>query len=187
MAKTWYPRLAEMLSSEGFEPPRRVTIVFDPDMRGVAETSGSRVRCAAGWFQGNLQGEALGAVFHELVHVVQQYGRRNATRVPGWLVEGVADYIRWFLFEPDSRGAEITSANLRRARYDGNYRISANFLNWASGNYAKDLVPRLNAAIRGGDYRHDLWKEVTGKTVEELGTEWRAAMEKKVASESRVD
>ena len=81
----------------------------------MAATGGTRVTCAAEWFRRNLEGEAKGAVVHELVHVVQQYGRarRNnpdATRPPGWLVEGIPDYIRWFLYEPQSRGAEITAA-----------------------------------------------------------------------------
>ncbi len=34
---------------------------------------------------------------HETVHCVQRYrGRGN----PGWLVEGVADYVRFFKYEP---------------------------------------------------------------------------------------
>ena len=64
------------------------------------------------WFRANLQGEAIGSVVHELVHVVQEYGRARrenpeATRSPGWLVEGLADYIRWFLYEPQSHGADL--------------------------------------------------------------------------------
>jgi hypothetical protein len=32
---------------------------------------------------------------------------------PGWLVEGIPDYIRWFQYEPQSHGAD---ASLFRAR-----------------------------------------------------------------------
>lgn len=183
MAQQWYPKLVALLPSKGYEAPRKVRIVFDPQMRGVAATSGTQVRCAGAWFRDNLQGEALGAVFHEFVHVVQQYGRRrNPSPVPGWLTEGIADYIRWFKFEPESKGAEITARNLSRAKYDASYRITANFLNWVSDKHRADLVPSLNAAIREGRYEKAIWAELTGKSVEELGADWRAAMEMAVGS-----
>jgi hypothetical protein len=178
MVKEWYPKIVKMLPSPGFDAPTRVTIIFSSSMRGVAATDGTRVRCAERWFLDNLNGEAAGAVFHELVHVVQQYGRArrqnpNATRAPGWLTEGIPDYIRWFIYEPQSKGAEITSRNISRARYDASYRITANFLNWTTHKYAKDLVKSLNAAIREGKYSEDLWKEYTGHTLQELGDEWK--------------
>jgi hypothetical protein len=178
-----------MLPSPGYEAPKKFTIRFSQDMRGVAATGGSRITCGAGWFRQNLKGEALGAVFHEMVHVVQRYGRAarnspNATRPPGWLVEGIADYIRWFLFEPQSHGAEITRRNLARASYDASYRITANFLNWATEKYDKDLVPQLNAALRQGQYDPDLWKQRTGHTVQELGQEWKAGLEQKLAAQA---
>ncbi len=188
VVQQWYPKIVKMLPSEGYEAPSKVAIQFSKSMRGVAATGGTRVRCAAAWFRRQLQGEAKGAVVHELVHVVQRYGRTrradpNATRPPGWLVEGIADYIRWFLYEPETRGAEITRRNLSRARYDASYRISANFLNWVTQKYDKDLVRKLNAAAREGKYSEDLWKEHTGHTVQELGAEWRTELEKKLGIE----
>ncbi len=189
VVKLWYPKLVAMMPSEGYEAPERVTITFSASMRGVAATGGTRVRCAASWFRGQLEGEAKGAVVHELVHVVQNYGRarrtnRNPRRTPGWLVEGIADYIRWFLYEPETKGAEITARNISRARYDASYRVSANFLNWVTNTYDKEIVRRLNEAAREGRYSEGLWKEYTGHTVQELGELWKAAMEKKIAAEA---
>jgi len=186
VVQEWYPKLVKMLPSEGYEAPTRVSITFSADMQGVAATGGTRVRCAAAWFRQNLKGEAKGAVVHELVHVVQNYGiaRRNnpnATRTPGWLVEGICDYIRWFLYEPQTRGAEITARNIARAQYDASYRVTGNFLNWVTNTYDKEIITKLNAAAREGKYSEDLWKTATGKTVQELGAEWKAAMEKKIA------
>jgi len=156
----------------------------------VAATGGTTIRCAAAWFRRNLQGEAKGALVHEMVHVVQQCGRTRlrpgAARPPGWLVEGIADYIRWFLYEPQTRGAEITRRNLPGARYDGNYRISANFLNWVSGKHGRDVVPKLNAAIREGRYSEGLWKGLTGRTVQELGDEWKADLATQLGVEPAV-
>jgi hypothetical protein len=187
--QNWYPKIIKMLPSEGYQAPGSVRITFSPNMRGVAATSGTSVRCGAGWFRRQLQGEAKGAVVHELVHVVQQYGRArrtdpNATRTPGWLVEGIADYIRWFLYEPETRGAEVTSRNIARARYDSSYRISGNFLNWVTKTYDKNIVRKLNEAARRGRYKESLWKDATGHTVQELGDEWKRSLEKKIAAET---
>lgn len=189
VVRQWYPKIVVMLPSDGYEAPTRASITFSADMQGVAATGGTRVRCAARWFRGQLQNEAKGAIVHELVHVVQDYGRArrrtpDATRTPGWLVEGICDYIRWFLYEPHSHGAEITSRNIGRARYDGSYRVTGNFLNWVTETYDKDIVRKFNAAAREGRYSEDLWKQYTGKTVTELGDEWKAAMEAKVRAEA---
>jgi hypothetical protein len=174
-----------MLPSEGYEAPERVSVTFSASMQGVAATGGTRVRCAADWFRRNLQGEAKGAVVHELAHVVQNYGIARRTnpspaRTPGWLVEGICDYIRWFLYEPQTRGAEVTARNISQARYDASYRISGNFLNWVTQTYDKEIVRKLNAAAREGKYSDDLWKTATGHTVQELGEQWKTHLQKAI-------
>jgi len=186
VVKEWYPKIVQMLASEGYESPRRFSISFRPEYRGVAATGGTHVYCAPEWFRRNLEGEAIGAVVHELVHVVQQYGRArrqnpDATRPPGWLVEGIADYIRWFLYEPQSRGAEINARNLGRARYNASYRISANFLNWVTETHDRDVVAKLNAALREGRYNEDLWSDYTGRTLAELDNDWKANLARRVS------
>jgi len=183
MVKEWYPKIVAMLPSEGFSAPKRVSINIRKDMDGVAATGGTRINCSANWMRRELKGEAVGAVFHELVHVVQQYGRArrtnpSATSTPGWVVEGIPDYIRWYLFEPESHGAEISPRNIERARYDASYRISANFLNWVVTNHDKNLVLKLNTAAREGNYREALWSEWTGQSVQQLGEKWKASLPK---------
>lgn len=185
VVRQWYPKIVELLPSDGYEPPRSVEIAFRAQMGGVASASGARVQCSANWMRENLQGEAKGAIVHELVHVVQQYrrvrrGAVDAVPPPGWLVEGVADYIRWFLYEPESRGAEITPRNVARARYDASYRVSANFLNWVMTNRDDQIVAKLNAAMREGRYREELWKEYTGHSVQELDAMWREWLREQV-------
>lgn len=183
VVQAWYPKLVAMLPSDGFEAATNVTLRFRNDMGGTpASAGGGRVNLNSGWFRKELKREARGSVVHELVHVVQSYGRArrtnpNATRTPGWLVEGIPDYIRWFLYEPETKGAEITERNLSRAKYDASYRITGNFLNWVTQNHDKELVRKLNAAAREGKYSEQLWKDWTGKTVQELGEDWKKANE----------
>ena len=180
VVKEWYPKIVDMLPSEGFEAPKQVSIGFRSDMGGVpAYTMGNRVSCNIEWYKNNLKGEAKGCTVHELVHVVQNYGRKpqpNATKFPGWLVEGIPDYIRWYLYEPQSRGAEIRGNRAEKVNFDGSYRISANFLNWVTGKHPVDLVKKLNAAAREGKYEESLWNTLTGKSVQELGAEWKKAL-----------
>jgi hypothetical protein len=192
VVKEWYPKLVKLLPSEGYEAPKQLSIIFRADMQGVAGTSGTRIRCAAPWFRKNLKGEAIGAIVHEMMHVVQNYGvaRRanpNATRAPGWLVEGMTDYVRWFKYEPETRGAEITKRNIARAKYDASYRITGNFLNWVTTKYNSDLIPQLNAAIRQGNYSEELWPKLAGHTVQELGAEWKTSLDKKIAEDEAAN
>jgi hypothetical protein len=170
VCERWYPMIVAMLPSEGYTAPRRVSVTFRKDMQGVAGTSGTRIACAGDWFRRNLEGEAAGAVVHELVHVVQRYGRvRDGRPSPGWLVEGVADYIRWFHFEPPSQRPRPNPAT---AHFTDSYRTTAAFLNYVVETQDSDIVKKLNTAMREGKYPAELWKEYTGKTVDELWTDY---------------
>lgn len=170
VCEKWYPVIVEMLPSEGYAPPSRFTVAFRRDMQGVAGTSGTRINCGAEWFKRNLEGEAIGAVVHEMVHVVQRYrSARGGSRNPGWMVEGVADYIRWFKYEPASKRPRPNPA---RAKYTDSYRTTGAFLNYVVETHDKDAIKKFNAAMRQGKYAPELWKEYTGKTVDELWAEY---------------
>ncbi len=182
----WYPKVVAMLPSEGYTAPTNFTVVLRPG-RGVAATGGRRITANSDWIKRELRGEAVGALLHEMVHVVQQYGRapRGGSRPPGWLTEGITDYIRWFKFEPESHGADLVWLRRQRnpnLRYDASYRITANFLNWVAEKYDPEIVRHLNAAIREGKYSESVWKEFTGKTADELGAEWKAEIEQSLKS-----
>ncbi len=175
--QAWYPKIVALLPSEGFVAASKVTLKFRNDMGGLpASAGGMQVNLNSTWFRKELKREALGSVVHELVHIVQSYGRgRGGNRPPGWIVEGIPDYVRWFLYEPQSKGAEITARNLETAKYDASYRVTGNFLNWVVQTYDQELVRKLNAVARSGDYSEQFWKGLTGKTVQELGEEWKQA------------
>ncbi len=184
----WYPKIVAMLPSEAYTASGQFKVNIRPG-KGVAATGGTRVTANSTWLQTELAGEAFGALVHEEVHVVQQYGNArlsnpSITRSPGWLVEGIADYIRWFKYEPQSHGADLVWMRTRRnfsPRYDGGYRVTANFLNWVTEAYDQDIVKQLNAAMRQGKYHDELWKEHTGHTLHELADAWKAGIEEQLA------
>ena len=182
----WYPRLVALLPSDHFAAATKVQLEFRTDMGGTpAYTGGTKVSMNLPWFRTQLQGEAKGCVIHELVHVVQHYGGAAAgnahpTQAPGWVCEGIADYVRWFVYEPKSKGAEISKGSFPRVHHNDSYRTTANFLNWASETHDKDLVRKLNAAAREGSYSEKVWQDATGKTTEQLAVEWKAALAKRL-------
>ncbi len=170
----WYPLIVAMLPSEGYSAPKTFNITFTERNKGVAATGGNRIECNPAWYRIQLKGEAIGSLVHELVHVVQQY---RGGRPPGWLVEGIPDYIRWYLYEPESKGCEIPPKRAASAKHDGSYRISANFLNFVIGKYDKELLKELNAALREKRDVAELWETRTGRGIEELADEWRKSLE----------
>jgi hypothetical protein len=208
----WYPKIARMIPSEGYTPPKSFRVEF-PLVNGVANTSGPYerplVRANPVWMKSQLNREALGALVHEEVHVVQQYnafyamnrrggatrvaaatppasqpgssttqarrgGRRGGGQGTGWLTEGIADYIRWWYYEPD--GPRRYPALTAQTSYAGSYTVAANFLHYVAEKYDKDLVKKLNAAMREHTYSPDLWQKYTGKDLETLNTEWKTTL-----------
>jgi hypothetical protein len=166
-----YDMICDELASDGFKPRTTFTMRLTKEFRGVAATGGGRVTGSVSFFKQHK--DDFGAMVHETVHVVQSY-RRGGNRNPGWLVEGVADYIRFFKYEPGKIGRIIPD----RWKYDGAYRQTAHFLNYVAEKYDKDIVKKLNAAMRNGEYKPELWQLYTKKTVQELGEEWKATLKR---------
>jgi hypothetical protein len=166
----WYPIFCDSLASEGYVAPAKFNITFKA-MDGVAFTRGTDVEVSIDWIHSQMKregwNEAVGSVIHELVHVVQQYrGSGN----PGWLVEGVADYFRWFHYEPLEHRPKLS--NPSQAKYSDSYKTTAGFLEYVVKNHDHELVVKLSAAMRRGTYRADLWKYYTGMSTEDLWQEY---------------
>ena len=143
LVEKWQPIIADLLKSDGFTPPSEVKIVFKKDMRGIAYTSGRTITIAARWVQKHP--DDFGMVVHELTHAVQSYGR--TPHDAGWVVEGMADYVRFFKYEPD---ANLGPINTGDAGYRDGYRTAAKFLDWITKTHDKDIVDQLNRAPQVG-------------------------------------
>ncbi|TWU59970.1 Plant Basic Secretory Protein [Rubripirellula tenax] len=174
VCKTWYPRIVATLGSDNFEPPTEFSITFRRKMRGVAYTAGKDIFCAGDWYEANKDGEGIGSIVHELVHVVQQYAAPRiapatpAAERPRWLVEGIADQIRWFQYEPTDRRRKLDPKN---AKYTDGYFASAILVDHVIAEHGSESMPRLNEALRQGRYHPGLWQQWFGKTVDELWAE----------------
>ncbi len=166
-----YGMICEELWSDGLKPPTVIKLSMT-GYDGVAFASGGNITGSAKYFKSHP--DDLGAMIHETCHCVQMYRGR---RTPGWLVEGIPDYVRFFKYEADSRAtAQLRKLKPEQAKYDASYRTTAAFLNFVSEKYDKEFVRKLNAVIREGKYTETTWKDLTGKTVEELSQEWKRAI-----------
>lgn len=169
LVEEWHPKIAEQLASEGYTPPDEVAIVFKKNMRGVAGTSGNKIAVSAKWVTDHP--DDFGMIIHEYTHVVQSYPKYD----PVWLVEGIADYIRYHVMEPD----RAPRFDARRQKYSDGYGVTAAFLAWAQQKYDEKLVTKLSAALRETKYKPELWQEYTGKSVDDLWQEFVESRSKK--------
>ena len=168
LCEEWYPKIVALLPSAGFEPPDTVRLRFSKDMKGVAATGGTRITVAASYVRKATND--FGMVIHELTHIVQAYPSvKEGCTKPGWLVEGIADYIRLSHFEPQARKPRI---NPDKASYRDAYKTTAAFLEWIEKKHDKEIVKKLNAPLRAGTFKMELFKEYTGKDVDELWKEF---------------
>jgi hypothetical protein len=165
LVEKWHPIIADMLKTDGFTPPSEVKIVFKKEMKGVAFTSGNVITIAADWVK--KQPDDFGMVVHELTHVIQSYPRTK--RNEGWLVEGIADYVRFYKYEPNTKLGPVINPD---ATYRLGYRAAARFLAWIEKTHDKEIVSKLNQALRKSEYKDKLFKDATGMSLDDLWAEF---------------
>lgn len=144
-----------------------VTFVIEPAYSGVAECGGGVITFSPAWLKQN-PGD-IDVVTHEAMHIVQDYPDGAG---PGWLTEGIADYVRHTL-GVDNAGANWSlPAFTTGQHYEDAYRVTARFLVWVETKKKKGIVKKLDTALRSKTYTADIWKQLTGKTVDELWKEY---------------
>lgn len=163
-ALAWYPQICRILASPGFVPPTEAAITVQP-MDGVAYTTGTHIFASAQYVRSN-PGD-IGMIVHELTHVVQQYPSYNAS----WLVEGIADYVRFYHYEPKSPRPIV---NPDTAHYTDAYRTTAAFLRWIEVKHDRHIIYQLNYALRQNKYTDDIFKQDTHEDLPTLWNEFTA-------------
>lgn len=161
---TVYPKEAKRFNKKVM---KRVIFLVDPAYKGVAATSGGIVRYSPKWMAEHP--EDIDVVTHEVMHIVQGYPGGAG---PGWLTEGIADYVR-YIYGVNNEAGKWSLPNYDASHaYTKSYRVTARFLVWLEKNKKKNMVTKLDGAMRSKTYSADLWKELTGKTLDELWSEY---------------
>lgn len=166
--EAFWPDTAAILYTDKFITPNMVNVVYrtGPGVTDVAATGGGVMTVNSKWCREHP--DDTGLTVHEMAHVVQSMSAYN----PVWLIEGIADYIRWVKFEPENFHPRISP---EKSTYHDAYRTTATFLAWCALHYDSGLVTKLNRAIRYGTYSNDLFTKYCGKDVDALWSEFVAA------------
>jgi hypothetical protein len=152
---------------ETSSPPQITIQISYRYLIGAAGARGDLIRVNAEYAL--MHRDDLGLIVHELTHVAQGYRGEP----PDWLTEGIADYVRYFGFEPEERRPVVFA---RDANPKGSYKTTACFLDWVGHTYKPDIVQKLNGLLRQGAYADDAWVGLTGRSLDQLGEEWKKSL-----------
>ena len=156
----WYPRIDNLLVTKGFKSSRSVKLTIRKSDEGVAATSSNSIVVSSHWIEKHP--EDVGLAVHELVHVIQAYPNGQ----PGWVTEGIADYIRWAIYE--GKPQSWFSRPKKPQGYKDAYRVAAGFLLWLESDRSPGIVKKLNTAMRRGAYSDGLFADETGQALDAL-------------------
>ena len=161
-----YPTLVKTYNKKS---THLVTFVIDPEYDGIAGTSNDRVVFSTKYMTRH-PGD-IDIVTHEVMHIVQAYGRKSG--MPGWLTEGIADYVRYaYGVENSGAGWKLPDFS-EKQNYQNSYRITARFFAWLEQSGYKGIVRKLDQVGRDKTYENGaIWKKLTGKTIDELWTDY---------------
>lgn len=166
LEKTFFSVYPKLIKDFNKNAVKEVTITIDTAYEGVAYAHDGKVTIAQSWLIKN-PGD-IDVVTHEVMHIVQAYPPRSG---PGWLVEGIADYVR-YKYGVDNEGAGWSLPALQEDHhYTNSYRIAARFLDWVEREKKKGTVKKLDKALRTLTYSDETWKQLTGQSLDEL---WNA-------------
>jgi hypothetical protein len=184
----WYPRINAILYGPDHALPFNTLIVtFQHGQNYPAFATGNVIHISADALN-NRQDSYEGMVVHELTHVVQHYPNGQADA--GWLIEGIADYVRHKTYERDIKptmninaqghaygytrkepyfhSLETQAVDLTQKGYLQSYTVASSFLFWLETRRDKQIVHRLNQALSEGQYTPDLFSKFCGQRLDDL-------------------
>ena len=166
IVEVWYPTVRSLLATQDSKVPSEIILrVKQEKNMPPAYASGNSITVSGDWITAHP--DDLGMIVHELTHVIQNYPGARTT--PGWLVEGIADYIRWWRYEPEVPRSRIDTT---KANYTDAYRTTAFWLAWVSQKYDRRLVPALDGAMRKREDPMPIFEKMTGKDAPALWKEF---------------
>jgi hypothetical protein len=163
MVKTFYTVYPELAKAYNKKTAKEVTFVIDTTYKGVAETDNGKVTISSHWM--HLHPEDIDVITHEVMHIVQDYGESSG---PGWLTEGIADYVR-YKYGANNAAAKWALPNYKPTqKYTDAYRVTARFLLWMEEKNNPGIVKELDSQLRKHTFTDNTWQQLTGKTLDEL-------------------
>lgn len=161
-----YPKMLEHFNPKA---TKNVTIIFsDADTDHPAHAVNNEITLFTKFFTKPVRDKDIDVIVHEGFHLIQAYPESKDT--PGWVVEGIADYVRevYGLSNAASGWALPGTLDDRGDKYQASYRTTARFLLWLDKNVKKNIVEALDDKCRNAAYTSEIWKKLTNKTIDQL-------------------
>ncbi|MCF3107388.1 basic secretory family protein [Niabella sp. CC-SYL272] len=157
---TNYPRFIKT-----FNPKATRTILFriDSGYTGVAYADAKLGMVCYGADYMKKHPKDMDVVTHEVMHVIQNYPSG-----PGWVTEGIADYVRHVYGVNNAATGWALRSPRPGESYTNGYGTAARLFAWIERRVQKGTVKKLNAAMRSGTYTDNFWIKETGKSIEQL-------------------
>lgn len=155
-----YPQLVKAFNPDA---TRIVKVKIDTAYDGVAYASRGQIVISSHWLHKN-PGD-IDVLTHELMHIVQAYPGRSG---PGWLVEGIADYVRYkYGIAHEAAGWQLPALKDDH-HYTSSYRVTARFIAWVEETQSPGIVKLLDQALRNRQYQVQIWEKQTGTSLDDL-------------------
>jgi hypothetical protein len=160
LLEAWYPKFSALLASEAAPAPTAFTMVAKPTC-GAGCVINNTIEVDPGWARDALTKPSHSDLFiHEGVHIMQPY--RGA---PGWVVEGMADWVKYYIYGSN------TTTNPTTYTYLNGYERAGYFFNWIAATYKLPNFTRDLHQISSTGFSYDFFKQQTGKDVGQLWTQ----------------
>jgi hypothetical protein len=163
---TYAPAVAELVGAR--EIPPIAVFVSRTGLHGAAWTEGNQIFLSATWFAQHP--EDVGACLHEFTHAIMRAPGYDATT--GWLIEGIADYVRDVL----GFDASWTRAYYERGKALAGYQTTAHFLAWLEEQHP-GTVRAIAAKLSIGTYTDEAFEELSGEPLPRIVTRYEESHE----------
>lgn len=164
LVETFFIVYPVLVRSYNMDSPRNVIFLIDTTFTtGITEGEGNKIRISNRWLK--KRPDDFDVVTHEVMHLVQSYPEDAG---PWWIKEGIADYVRYVNGWDNPKGGWFLPEYNESQNYDDGFRITARFFVWIENTLSPGFIKRLDHAMRTGTYSDKSWKDITGKTLNEL-------------------
>ena len=164
----WYPKVVALLDGEDAvaEIPDDFTIrlVFKP----IDYAAGREITVSSKYIKAN-PGD-FGLVIHETTHVAQRYPRVREV----WAMEGMTDYIRYFITEPRSKNK--WRVDPQRSKYTDSYGTTATFFNWIVEEKDPEFIRKIHRVFRSRQSVERFCEQEYNTTLAELWNEFISSL-----------
>jgi hypothetical protein len=113
-----------------------------------------------------------GVLLHEMAHLAQRYPWYRRITMPFYWQEGIAEAMISKVNNPQAIETRPCKCTALSPHYISGYSCTAAFLLYMENTYDPELISRLNRAIRDGSYKDDFFCEATGRTLDQLWSEF---------------